>query len=278
MRKAQLRHPGCGVRLIAQAVPSLLGRGAVVAQSIGLDDEGEAGPVKIDLEPVDPLFRQRQRQPRLLGQRQKAPFQLISRQPERAPVEHRAQRPDARLAAMRFERSAQRGRVDQIKPICLVDGSLDQTALPGRGKIYQGPNDPGHRDALVFGDIAIRQRRAAVDPQTGTPPRRCRSHGDLDALSLALHPPERRSAAVTEHRARSAGKHGSHPLPILPEARSSHRKDPTSDRMQATRGNPMIDRVTAEPKVDQLPPRDHPMLGIRQLPSTTPVHTSRSMH
>jgi hypothetical protein len=38
MREAQLGKPGGGVGLVAEPVPSLLGRRAVVAQAIGLDD------------------------------------------------------------------------------------------------------------------------------------------------------------------------------------------------------------------------------------------------
>jgi hypothetical protein len=91
VREAQLRHPRGGVRLIAEAVPGLLGRRAVVAQPIGLDNEGKIGPVEVDLESVDPLFRQRQWQADLLGQGQKAAFQLVAGEPEGAPIEHGAE-------------------------------------------------------------------------------------------------------------------------------------------------------------------------------------------
>jgi len=61
--EAQRRQTGSGVGLIAQAVPRLLGTGAVVAKAVGLHDEAEARPVEVDAIAVDHLAGQGRRQP-----------------------------------------------------------------------------------------------------------------------------------------------------------------------------------------------------------------------
>ena len=55
--KPERRQSGGGVRLVAQAVPGLLGRRAMVSQAVGLDDQPEIGPVEIDLVAVESLLR-----------------------------------------------------------------------------------------------------------------------------------------------------------------------------------------------------------------------------
>ena len=92
--EAQRRQPGGGVRLVAHAIACLLGGGAVVAQAVGLDHQAEVGPEEVDLEPVQALARQRQRQAGLLDQRQEAPLELGVGEAEGAPVEQRPQPPD----------------------------------------------------------------------------------------------------------------------------------------------------------------------------------------
>jgi hypothetical protein len=48
----QRREAGGDVRLVSEAVSSLLGGGAVVTQAVGLDYEPDVGPVEVDLEAV----------------------------------------------------------------------------------------------------------------------------------------------------------------------------------------------------------------------------------
>src|SRR5207248_6421787 len=65
--EAERYEPCRGVRLIPEPVTVLLGRSAVIAQAVRLDDEPDIlhdlGPVEIDLEAVDVYLRQRLRQP-----------------------------------------------------------------------------------------------------------------------------------------------------------------------------------------------------------------------
>ena len=87
MGEAELGEAGGGVRLVAQPVPSLLGRRAVVAQPVRLDDKAEVRPVEIDFELVDELAGERNRQAGLGGQRQEPPFEFLLGETKGPPVE-----------------------------------------------------------------------------------------------------------------------------------------------------------------------------------------------
>ncbi len=53
VREPQGGQPCCSMPLVTEPVASLLGRGTVVAEAIGFNDEAEAGPVEVDFEAVD---------------------------------------------------------------------------------------------------------------------------------------------------------------------------------------------------------------------------------
>jgi hypothetical protein len=61
--EAQRRQAGGGVGLIAQAIACLLTRRAVIPKSVGLDDQSEIRPVKVDFEAVQLATRLRERKP-----------------------------------------------------------------------------------------------------------------------------------------------------------------------------------------------------------------------
>jgi hypothetical protein len=54
--------------LVADEVAGLAGRGAVVAQAVGLDHEAQIRPMEGDLEVIDPLLAERLRQTSREGQ------------------------------------------------------------------------------------------------------------------------------------------------------------------------------------------------------------------
>ena len=86
------------VALEPQGVAGLRRRRAVIAPAIGLDDEAELRPEKVDLEFVDHDFRQRHRQPGDGRERAEEPFELVVGEAEGVLVEDFAQRADAGLA------------------------------------------------------------------------------------------------------------------------------------------------------------------------------------
>lgn len=56
MGEAERRQSSRRVRLVADSVSGLRGRGAVITKPIGLDHEAELRPVEVDFESVDELF------------------------------------------------------------------------------------------------------------------------------------------------------------------------------------------------------------------------------
>lgn len=62
--------------------------------------------------------------------------------------------------------------------------------------------------------------------------------------------PKCSSAAVTEHRMRPAGEHGSQPCAVLGQSRATDRVDVCVDLVQAADGKPMPDglRSVSEPQ------------------------------
>ena len=55
MSEPQRGQAGGNMSLIAPAIASLLGRGAVIAKPVRLDDETEVRPVEIDAEAIQDL-------------------------------------------------------------------------------------------------------------------------------------------------------------------------------------------------------------------------------
>lgn len=83
---------------------------------------------------------------------------------------------------------------------------------------------------------------------------------------LEANPPQRGGAGVAEHGAVTAGKHGRHPAAVLGEGGTTDDIDTAPHLMQAARPVSMFDFLSAEAKVEQLPPRHHIMLPPRQSP------------
>ena len=69
VREAQHPESRRDVLLVPLDRPGLLGRGAVVAQPVGLDDQVVVGEEEVGLVAEDPVFGERQREPR--GERQR---------------------------------------------------------------------------------------------------------------------------------------------------------------------------------------------------------------
>lgn len=93
------------------------------------------------------------------------------------------------------------------------------------------------------------------------------THGEIDgALLLDSDPVQSRRAAVAQKGALPTGKDRRHPSPFLAEFRSSHLVDALLDAVQAPGAEAVLDRVVGKAKLQQLPPREQPMLPPRELP------------
>ena len=73
--EAKRGKPGGGMDLVAMVVLGLLGRGAVICQPVGFDDQAHVRPVEVDSEAVDPCLGSRAGQPGRPGDSQKAPLE-----------------------------------------------------------------------------------------------------------------------------------------------------------------------------------------------------------
>ena len=61
MGETERCEPGGEMGLISSVIPRLLGRSAVIAESIGLDHEPQGRPEEVDPKAVQPLPRERKR-------------------------------------------------------------------------------------------------------------------------------------------------------------------------------------------------------------------------
>jgi hypothetical protein len=76
MGKAKWREPSGEMSLISSMVARLLGRGAVIAQPVGLNHESQVRPEEIDPKAVQALACEREWQANLGHERQEEPLQV----------------------------------------------------------------------------------------------------------------------------------------------------------------------------------------------------------
>ncbi len=214
--------------LVANAVPGLLGRGAVVAKPIGLDNETKVRPVEVDTEPAQAPAGLRLIEPRATRYRKEEPFELGVGEGEGCAVEQSKQDTSASPARALLELPAHGLRVDQVELVSLVDGGLELAGREHGGEIDEGADGVGHRYPEV--DFGL-EFGAAMDPDSGPLRVTVRRNGDI-------------------YRAHAPG---------TPEAVES-----TPEAVQATSCHPMGDRIRVETKFKQLTPGDDAVLSRRQ--------------
>lgn len=107
MREAKSGQARRGVDLISASVTRLLGRRAVVAQSVCFHDQPELGPEEVDAEPVDVLTRFRPGQASSADKPEEEPLQLGVRQAKEAAIEEAPEHGHTRLARHLLERCAE---------------------------------------------------------------------------------------------------------------------------------------------------------------------------
>ena len=127
VRKPQAGKAGGGHRLIPSSVASLLDLGSVVAEPVGLDDQAQVPPEKVDLEAGDADAGLGTRQAGTPNQPQEPSFELGIGQREGVAVEKRTEGGDAVLARPPRDLVAQRFGVDQVELVGDVDGRFEAT-------------------------------------------------------------------------------------------------------------------------------------------------------
>jgi hypothetical protein len=107
-----------------------------------------------------------------------------------------------------------------------------------------------------------------MDDQAAPAPVRDTTEGDLyETWPLASDLKKRRRAAVAQDRAASAPENRCHPSPLLGKGGATDGVNGSVNGMQTASREPVVDRVTAKPKADQLLPRHHSMLCAHKSPN-----------
>jgi len=163
--EAKRREARSGVGLVANAVAGLLGRGAVVAQAVGLDDQAEIGPEEVDAKAADDLAGKRERQAGGAREGEEPALELGVGEREGGCVEQVAQHTDARRSREALERPAQRPRRDQSELVGFVHGALELPGLQPRRQLDERARRRGHLHPGARGDSA--GPRAPMDAHAG---------------------------------------------------------------------------------------------------------------
>ena len=117
MGEAQGAKAGADVRLVAADVIRLLGRGPVMAEAVGLDDEAEVRPEEVDAMTAEARLGVWRRQPSGADQSEEAPLEGVLGAAESLRVEDRLQSSQARPPRLAFEGCAQTMGADQVEAI-----------------------------------------------------------------------------------------------------------------------------------------------------------------
>ncbi len=254
------------MRLVAQPVPSLLGRRAVVAQPVGLDDEAEVRPVEVDFELIHPLAGQRDGQAGLgaSGRKRRSSSSLVSRKVRRSRIWRSLATPGSPARSSSARRSSR--RVHEVVFVRLVDRPLEPAPVEAEREVDQGLDRGRDGDAVLDGRVARAKGRAAMNRRPGRSVwERLGRESSTTARSLGSDAPERRRAGVTEHRPVAAGEHGSHPAAVSVTCWTAHRIHAAVQRWSRPVADPVMDRVRLNPTSKLIAGHD-PVLSAGQIP------------
>lgn len=208
-----------GVRLVASEVHRLLGRGAVMAQAVGLDHEAEVGPEEVDPMRAELALRCRPGQAGLPHDREEPSLEPVRRPAERLRVQEPLQAADSRPLRLPVERPAKSMRPDQLEPIRLVDRVFQLVVGKAGRKVDEDRDRIADRDAV---DIATPRTLAPMDRNPRTLPEDLNRDRDIDgSIGPPADPPELGGTPVTQLRSRNASEHGGHQLTVTVDVLSA---------------------------------------------------------
>ena len=180
--------------LVAPEVHRLLGRGAVMAEAVGLDDEAEVGPEEVDPIAAEAALGLGRGKAGLADDREEAPLERVRGAAEGLRVEDPLQPTDARAARLLVERRAESVGADQVEAVGLVDGVFDLLRRQLGREVDEDRDGIGDRDA------ADEPRRSEVRPPVQADPGASTAATPLGtATSIgppALRPMRQSSAAL----------------------------------------------------------------------------------
>src|SRR4051794_31018116 len=166
--------------LVAEDAPGLLRRRAVVAQSVGLDDELEVGPPEVHCVAVDVGLSLGLGKTGPQCNRDEKALELAGREDEGVAVEDLSQWPCAWPAGSVVELPPKPVGIDEVELVRLVDGGFPLAVVEARGYVDEGARGARDRDAFVLRHVLGDKGCAAVDTDAGAPRGAAARHGDLD--------------------------------------------------------------------------------------------------
>src|SRR5919106_5772815 len=163
MGEPQRGQPRRGVRLIPQAISRLLGGGAVIAEAVRLDHEGELGPEEVDLEPVHVHACLRHWQPGGANDRKEEPLELGVSEHKGPAVQKSPQGGGAWLAPHLLECGSQPLRIDQIELVGFVDRPFQLRRCQLARDVDEGAYRTGDPNPVPSSPVRGRQATAAMN-------------------------------------------------------------------------------------------------------------------
>jgi hypothetical protein len=264
--------------LVASAISSLLRRRAVVTQAVGLDHKPQVRPEKVNTEAIEMFARERHRQPRLRRERQKESLKLRVGKAERTPVEQLTQPSNAPSPLIPLEPDAKLIWIDEIEPIRLVHRPLNlgftepppAPATAESREINESQNRFGHWDPSTPGEVPVLQPGASVSAHSRhlpPSPGRARNRNFERTRPLRPDSPKRGGTAMAQRRIPAACEHCCHPSAERSQLRTTDGIHPAHHAVQPPDLEPMLDRVPAQPQLQELPSGDNPMLPSSKFPN-----------
>ncbi len=138
---------------------------AMEPPAVDLDDEPAARPVEVDLEAADDRVHPRPGDAVRVAEREERVFELAPRERVPGGVLAKQRREERRPGPARMGRHDrfERGEVEQLQHLRLVERALHRPARERRGQVEQRPRRRRDRHARVDAALLGQQRRSSVD-------------------------------------------------------------------------------------------------------------------
>src|SRR5919106_6663489 len=181
------------MRLVSQPIPRLLGRGSGIAQTVGLDNESDVGPVEVDLKSVHLALGLGQGKPGFAGDRQESALELRVGERERLPIERLPKSGNARPAIEAAYRRSERLGIRQVALVGFVDRRLQPIAWPPTGDV----DERAHRLTGIRSSVVTSSGTSVTRRWTKMPVRRrSPGAGTVTSIRPGLSVPIPHSAAA----------------------------------------------------------------------------------
>lgn len=236
----------------------------VVGVPVELDDQALVSPQRIDLDDGVDLGGQ---QPGFEDEVDEPALELGARGGTRSTMlgDERAQRPQTAPSPRPLAESLDGPHVEQSKAVRLLERRLELARPQNLGKVQERAGDGGHRYRAAYGLVVGVQSSNAVEGDAGLAVASASGNAYVGRRARCLTElPERCRTAVAEHSTGSAGEHGRHPPSFGADRTMSQGVDPAVKGMKSPDLDPVPDRSSPEPELQQLSMRDDAMLAGRE--------------